>query len=88
MATSWFKFNPPGVQPFPNTNPLSYTVISGTPGFVTGSSTVAFIFATTQVIGGIVRPIIPASSSLGNVTTTEINTDVLQQQSSGNCYVS
>ena len=88
MATSWFKFNKPGVTPLPNTNPLSYTQAFTAPPLTTGTQTVAFIFATTQIISGITRPVIPASvSPTGSVTAVEINADVLAQSSSANCYM-
>jgi len=89
MATSWFQFNSPGQTPFPNTNPLSYTQYLSTPSRVTGSPTVAFIFATTQIINDVVRPVIPSSfSPTGSVTATEINAAVSTSHSSSNVYVS
>jgi len=88
MACAWFKFNPPGVPPNPATNPLSYTIFLSTPRFVTGSPTVAYIYATIQIISGVQRPVIPAVSPKGYVTVSEINTAILTQTSSVNCYVS
>lgn len=88
MAVSWFKFNAPGASPNPNINPLSYTQLSSPPTFVTGSPTVAFIFATTQIIGTTVRPIIPLVSPTLSVTQGEIALAVANNLSSANCYVS
>jgi|GEM_PF-4538783 len=89
MATSWFQFNSPGQTPFPNTNPLSYTQYLSVPPKVTGSPTVAYIFATVQIINDVVRPVIPASfSPTGSCTATEINAAVSTSHSSANCYVS
>ena len=88
MATAWFKFNPPGFPPNPFTNPLSYTLYAGTPVPPPNPGMcVAFIFAETQVIGGVVRPTIGSSSPVGAVTINEINVAITIAASSTNCYV-
>jgi len=87
MATSWFKFT--GTSGSNLIDPLNYTQIFSAPAFITGSITVAFIFATTQIINRTVRPVIPGSfSPTGSVTVAEILADVITATSSPNCYVS
>lgn len=87
MATSWFKFNG-GSGVDPDLNPLNYTKLSTTPSYVSGSATVAFIFATTQIVSGVTRPYVPAVSPTGSVTISEIRTAKATNTSSPNCYVS
>ncbi|SFD00449.1 hypothetical protein SAMN05518672_1011 [Chitinophaga sp. CF118] len=87
MATSWFIFVCPGVSPAPNHHPCSYVTFIGVPRTVTGSPTINFIFASTQILtcspggSGSVRPIITAALS------AEINTAVATYNSSNNVYV-
>lgn len=84
MAHSWFKYNCSCGNPY---SPLCYTQILTIPTFITGSPTVAYIFATIQIINGIIRPVIPPFSTTGAVTIGEINTDIATNTSSANCYV-
>lgn len=82
MATSWFKFATPGVAPSPNTNPLSYTQFLGVPSpNPIGGTKMDFIFASTQIINDVVRPVITG------LLATEINTAVANSRSSTNAYV-
>jgi hypothetical protein len=85
MATSWFKYNTPGISPNPTINPLSFSQVLTTPAFTTGTSKLAFIFAETQLINNVVRPIIPGSGPY--VTIPEINTAISTSTSSTNAYV-
>jgi hypothetical protein len=79
MATSWFKFNCPGVAPDPCCNPLNYVLTI--PAFVTGGPIVNYIFATTQIIAGVIRPIITAALCI------EIKTAKATLTSTPNVYV-
>lgn len=81
MATSWFRFNNPGVGPQPFTNPLSYTQISGTPPFTASGTRPEFVFAQTQVINGVVRPFID------NMLANDINTAVSTGNSGTDVYL-
>jgi hypothetical protein len=71
----------------PVVNPLNFSMVSTAPTYTTGSNTLAFIYATVQLINGVQRPTIPAFSPTGSVTSAEIHTAVSTGTSSANAYV-
>lgn len=76
MAFSWFKYNPPGVAPNPLINPLSYTQVLFTPPFTSGGPNLQFVFANSQIIAGVVRPVISPllAASINNAVATGTST--------------
>jgi hypothetical protein len=80
MADSYFRFVPPGVQPNPKCNPLSYVQIFSTPLCSFGPCVCA-IWASVQIIGGVPRPIITG------VLCTEIQIATNNQTPTANVLV-
>lgn len=79
MAFSWFRYNPPGVSPSPAINPLSYTQILFTPPFTATGFCICFIFAETQIIAGVVRPVITPilSADINNALATGTSSSIV-----------
>lgn len=87
MALAWFRYNGPVNDSDPVVNPLNFTLSGSTPPFTPGGNTLAYIFATLQIINGVQRPTIPTSSPTGSVTVSEIHTALQTGTSSQNAYL-
>jgi hypothetical protein len=73
MAVSWFRYNGPTFDGDPVINPLNFTIFGGTPPQTTTGTSLAYIFATIQLISNVRRPIISPVSPTGTATSTEIH---------------
>ncbi|WP_316748655.1 hypothetical protein [Pedobacter gandavensis] len=73
MAVSWFDFNG-GTGSMPDLNPENYT--ETTSSGCTNGTVVCAINATTQVLNGIVRPVIdgPLASEIDTAKSTKVQT--------------